>query len=50
MPLDLWFIVIWRVSPIKEYENCFQKWIDRLKSCIQVDGEYFEGQSNSKWF
>ena len=36
--------------PIEEYENCFQKWIDRLKRCIQVDGEYFEGQSKSKWF
>ena len=34
--------------PIEEYENCFQKWIDQLKRCIQVDGEYFEGQSKSK--
>ena len=37
--------------PIEEYEkieNCFQKWIDRLKRCIQVDGEYFDGQSQSK--
>ena len=32
--------------PIQEYENCFQKWIDRLKTCIK--GEYFEGQGKYK--
>ena len=34
--------------PIEEFENSFQKWIDWLKRCIQVDEEYFEGQSKSK--
>ena len=34
--------------PIEEYENCFQKRIDQLKRCIQVDREYFKGQSKSK--
>ena len=28
--------------PIQEYENCFQKWIDRLKRCINAEGQYFE--------
>ena len=27
--------------------NCFQKWIDRVKRCIQVHGENFKGQSKS---
>ena len=35
--------------PIQEYENCFQKWIDRLKTCIRAEGEYFEGQGKLKW-
>ena len=35
--------------PIEEYEQCFQKWIDQLKRCIQANGEYFEGQSKLKW-
>ena len=34
--------------PIQEYENCFQKWIDRLKTCIRAEGEYFEGQGKLK--
>lgn len=34
--------------PIKEYELCFQSWIERLKRCVQVGGEYFEGQRNLK--
>ena len=34
--------------PIEEYEKCFQKSIDRLKRCVLVSGEYFEGQSKLK--
>ena len=34
---------------IEEYKNCFQKWIDLLKRCIQLAEEYFEGQSKSKF-
>ena len=34
--------------PIQEYEHCFQKWIDRLKRCINAEGEYFEGQGKVK--
>ena len=37
--------------PIEEYEkieDCFQKWTDQLKKCIQVAGEYFDGQRKSK--
>ena len=30
--------------PVEEYENCFKKWIDHLKRCVQVGGEDFEGQ------
>lgn len=30
--------------PKKDYENSFKSWIKRLKICIQVKGEYFEGQ------
>ncbi|CAH1770281.1 11719_t:CDS:1, partial [Entrophospora sp. SA101] len=26
-----------------EYQNSFQEWQRRLKLCIDVDGEYFEG-------
>ena len=44
MPLDLLFI---RVSD-EDYKYYFQKWTDRLKGCIQVDDEYFEGQSKPK--
>lgn len=31
--------------PIEEHELCFQKWIGWLKSCIQTDGVFSEGQS-----
>jgi histone-lysine N-methyltransferase SETMAR len=34
--------------PIEEYENCFEKLIDRLKTCIRVEGEYFEGHGKLK--
>ena len=34
---------------MEEYKECFQKRIDRLKRCIQEDGEYFKGQSKLKW-
>lgn len=31
--------------PKEEYYNSFQKWQNRLKKCIEVEGEYFEGMS-----
>lgn len=27
----------------EDYERCFQNWQERLKRCIEVKGEYFEG-------
>ena len=29
--------------PKEEYFKCFQDWLKRLKRCIEVDGNYFEG-------
>ena len=34
--------------PVEEYENCFKRLIERLKRCFQIDGEYFEGQTEKK--
>ena len=28
--------------PIEEYQKTFKKWIERMKLCIQHDGDYFE--------
>jgi hypothetical protein len=29
--------------PQEEYVECFQSWRRRLRRCIEVKGEYFEG-------
>jgi hypothetical protein len=29
--------------PKMEYQDCFQKWQQRWKLCINAAGEYFEG-------
>ena len=34
---------------VKEYENCFKKWIDLLKQWFQVHGEYFEEQAKKNY-
>ena len=39
MPWDLRFYQYMMGGPIDEYENRFQKWIDRLKRYIQLDWE-----------
>ena len=31
--------------PRSEYEKCFKKWMQRLRQCIEVRGEYFQGLS-----
>ena len=28
--------------PIQEYQKTFQKWIERMKLCIEHQGDYFE--------
>jgi len=32
-----------RTIPQSEYRECFQKWRMRMKRCVEVGGEYFEG-------
>jgi transposase len=32
-------------SPKEEYYESFDMWQNRLKKCIEVEGEYFEGMS-----
>lgn len=32
-----------KTIPKKDYQGAFQNWIKRLKLCIKVNGEYFEG-------
>ena len=36
------------IVPIKDYERCFQNWIDHLKSCKRADEEYFVGHGKVK--
>lgn len=30
--------------PSSEWENCFDKWFERMQKCINLEGEYFEKQ------